>query len=94
MENHQIEEPERYEEPPSFCPCGCGETWPDPCSGEPLKATSIRMRLEVAIELAEQMRDARWGSTNYFYGLADKLVKHLTAFHPEDVNRDVDGAQS
>lgn len=27
-----IEEPERYEEPQVFCPCGCGEAYPDRCS--------------------------------------------------------------
>lgn len=27
-----INPPERYEEPPSYCPCGCGEVHPDPCS--------------------------------------------------------------
>lgn len=27
-----IDEFGRYEEAPVYCPCGCGEAWPDPCS--------------------------------------------------------------
>jgi hypothetical protein len=34
VENHSIEEPERFQPPEPACPCGCGSIWPDPCSGE------------------------------------------------------------
>jgi hypothetical protein len=33
VENHDIEEPERFGPPEPACPCGCGAIWPDPCEG-------------------------------------------------------------
>jgi len=54
VENHEIEEPERFTGPPEpACPCGCGAIWPEPCAGEGVSDMKELTLYRIDVELQE-----------------------------------------
>jgi hypothetical protein len=58
VENHDIEEPERYAAPEPACPCGCGAIWPDPCEGGDMKELTL-YRIDTELQELLDYRQTR-----------------------------------